>query len=69
MIPESSCTFTTDDGGNSLITHNINAEGTDEPGKLIQRSSPHSFQKSIVSLIFMHLHSYKGKATGSKTHF
>lgn len=36
MTAESSCTFTTDDGGNSLITHNINAEGTEEPGKSIQ---------------------------------
>lgn len=36
MIAESSCTFTNGDGGNSLITHNINAEGTEEPGISIQ---------------------------------
>lgn len=33
MTLGSSCILTTDAGGNSLITHNTNAEGIDEPGK------------------------------------
>lgn len=38
IVLDSSCILATLEGGNSLITHNTNAEGTDEPGNFISTS-------------------------------